>query len=89
VPAQEAIEEIRLIQAAAGQETVGQAQRHARIVGPLPGLQSKRPSADDVRDGRSRVAVFKLKGRPECIADGEANETAQAAVEYGFPRVVK
>jgi len=59
----------------------GQAERHARIVGPLARLQSERPAAHHVGDGRKRPAPLELHRRPDRVADRQAEKRAGGSVD--------
>ena len=60
------------------------AQRHRRVIGPLPGRQLEHPAAHHVGDGREGVAGLKLDSGPQGITHRQSQETAQKSVT---PRV--
>ena len=67
------------IHAPAGDQALGQAEGHGRVVGPLARLQAEGAAAGHLRDGPEGAGGAELNGRPQGIADGEADETAAEA----------
>ena len=57
-----------------------QAQRHGRIVGPLPRLEMERTSADHIRQRRETSVGTELNGRANRIPDGKAKKTTTKTV---------
>ena len=59
MPANEAPHKVSFIEPIIRGQTVGQCKRHCRIVGPLPGLQSERPTTHHI--GKRWVAIARLE----------------------------
>src|SRR5205085_1758349 len=77
------------IEAAAVDETFGQAQRHRRVVGPLTRREPERTTADHVVDWRSTALRGELERRAESIANREADETSDMAISLGHRHISK
>jgi hypothetical protein len=80
VPAPVALELVDRVEAAPGQQRVGQAQRHRRVVGPRAGGQVERPAADHVGHRREGPGRLELDGGAERVADGQPEQGAAEAV---------
>ena len=65
---------IHRVEAAALDETLGEAEGHRRVVRPRASREIERAAAHDVGDGRKRAGAPELESRPERIAGGEAEE---------------
>lgn len=70
-------QEIGRVKGGIGDQAVGKCQRHCGTVGPLIGLKVERAAADDVGERRIAVALEKLEGGAECIAN-EGRGTCRA-----------
>jgi hypothetical protein len=73
-PAHVTLQLVDGVEAPAFDEALGEAQRHRGVVGPGAGGQVERAAADHVRDGFERPRRLELDGRPERVADGEAQQ---------------
>lgn len=80
-PAQEPGGKVIRLQPAPGQQGIRQAQRHAGVVGPLPGFQVEGPATH--RDGQVLVGIPHLE--LERGADGVANSQSQQAPHGTVP----
>ena len=80
-PAHKALHQVSGIErAVAGDQAVGQTQRHAGVVGPFAGLKAVPAAADHVLQRRISVARQKLQRHAERIADREPEQRAISAI---------
>ena len=73
---------IHRVEAAALDETLGEAEGHRRVVRPRASREIERAAAHDVGDGRKRAGAPELECRPERIAGGEAEEDPAVACDH-------
>jgi hypothetical protein len=62
-------------------EAVGQRERHRRVVGPLPWLEVEGPATDHIDQCRLPVARGEFERRADRIADGEAEQRPDRAID--------
>src|SRR5262249_40207244 len=65
---------------------VGQGQRRAGVVGPLPGLQAVRPAAAVAGDGGEAAGAAELHGGPQGVAHGQADQGPSQTVVHRWLR---
>ena len=63
-----------------GDQTIGEAERHRRIIGPFAWFQAKRTAANQIGHVIISVALLELDRRSERVTDREADESAECAV---------
>ena len=68
-PAHEPLHQIALVEPAFGQERVGEAERHAGVVGPLPRPEPERPAARHVLERRIGIPGRELERGADGVAD--------------------
>jgi hypothetical protein len=68
-------------------DAVSQGQGHARVVGPLPGLQAMRPAVSVAGHWSEAAWRFELDSGSECIADRQANQGSPATVVHDVPSI--
>ena len=68
VPTPVALHLIVRVEATGFDQTAGQTQRHAGVVGPLAGFEVERSAADHVGDGWKRATRTEFDGRADGIA---------------------
>ena len=73
---------IHRVEAAALDETLGEAEGHRRVVRPRASREIERAAAHDVGDGPKRAGAPELECRPERIAGGEAEEDPAVACDH-------
>jgi len=73
---------IHRVEAAALDETLGEAEGHRRVVRPCASREIERAAAHDVGDGRKRAGAPELECRPERIAGGEAEEDPAVVCDH-------
>jgi hypothetical protein len=83
-PPHETLHEIALIEAATRDQAVGETQREARVIGPLPWLEATGATADHVGEGRVRVALRELQSRAQRIAHCQPEKAPEGAVHRGI-----
>lgn len=67
-------------------EAVGQGESHARVVGPLAGVESVRTAGPVTGHRFEAAGAGELDGRPESVANGEAQQrttSAMNAISHG------
>ena len=80
VPADEPGELVEGIVSPGLRQASRDAQRHRRVVGPLPGREVEHPAARHAGDGREGVASLELDGGAQRITHREPEETTQQPV---------
>jgi hypothetical protein len=61
-------------------ERVGEAERHAGVVGPRSGVQVERTTADKIAHFWAAIASCELKGGAERVANGKAQHSADRTI---------
>ena len=79
-PPHEAVHQVGGVELRAGDQAVGQRQRHAGVVRPLSRPETERAAADHLRLPGIAIARHELDGRAEGVAHGETEEGAPGAV---------
>jgi hypothetical protein len=82
-PGDEAVHQVGRIEAAAGGQAVGQGQRHAGVVGPLPRLKAERAAAGHLPVVGPAVAGAELERGAERVANREADQRPTRPVDHG------
>jgi hypothetical protein len=79
-PPDEASYQIEFIKPAACEQALGEAESHARVVCPFPGLEPKWTAANDIRERGPLVSPSELQRGPDGVSDGETDEAAEHSI---------
>ncbi|QEX15208.1 hypothetical protein FRZ44_04880 [Hypericibacter terrae] len=82
-PSDEPLHQIPLIEGTASQQGICEAERHARIVGPLSRLEAKWSATLHIDQRGPTIAPAELECRSDGIADSEADKRTDGTVPCG------
>ena len=79
-PLDEAVHQVPAVERLGGPQTVGEGQRHGRVVGPVAGRQLERAAARHVLQARLRIPGPEFERRSHRVAHRETEEGPEGSV---------